>query len=283
MGRKGKPALQKTHGNMAKINDGGSCMKKSVLALMGIFLLLFVGCSTMPSQNTITQTSTIDALLAGVYDGQMSCERLAGYGNLGIGTFDQLDGEMIVLDGVIYQVKSDGKVYRPDGTLTTPFAAVCQFSPDETIEFDRPVNYGALRKLLDERVPNQNLFYAFKITGRFKSVQTRSVPAQNKPYPPLAKVTAHQPEFTETNIDGTIVGFRCPPFVKGINVPGYHLHFLSNSKEFGGHLLAFDMKEGLCAVDVFNQFVLILPENEKFLKSVDLSKDRSEELRQVEQ
>ncbi|MCG6878240.1 MAG: acetolactate decarboxylase [Deltaproteobacteria bacterium] len=258
-------------------------MKKRFLLFFAIILPLFAGCTAIHSQNTVTQVSTIDALLAGVYDGQMSCGELKKYGNTGIGTFDHLDGEMILLNGAFYQVKSDGKVYEPPKALTTPFAAVCRFSPDETVGLNSPITYDELKKLLDERVPNQNLFCTFKIVGRFRNVRARSVPAQKKPYPPLAKVTAQQPEFTAKDIGGTIVGFRCPPFVKGINVPGYHLHFLSDSKKFGGHLLAFEMEKGLCAVDICNQFVLILPENLDLLKSVDLSKDRSKELERVEQ
>jgi len=258
-------------------------VKKQFIIFCASVLLSFAGCTSMQSQNTITQTSTIDALLAGVYDGQMSCAQLMGYGNLGIGTFDHLDGEMILLNGVLYQIKSDGKVYKPGLSLTTPFAAACWFSPDETFGLENPVTYDGIKEILDKRFPNQNLFCAIKIHGRFKSVHTRSVPTQKKPYPPLAEVTAHQPEFKTTNINGTIVGFRCPPFVKGINVPGYHLHFLSDSKNFGGHLLGFEMEKGQCAVDVCNKFVLILPENQETLKSVDLSKDRSKELKRVEQ
>ncbi len=258
-------------------------MKKQFILFCTVIFFLLSGCAATQSRNIIIQTSTIDALLAGVYDGQMACARLMEYGDLGIGTFDHLDGEMILLDGEMYQVKSDGKVYRPGGQLPTPFAAVCRFSKDESFELKSPVDYAGLKALLDKRIPNQNLFCAFKIVGRFKDVRTRSVPAQRKPYPPLAQVTAHQPEFTATDIEGTIVGFRCPPFVKGINVPGYHLHFLSDSKKFGGHLLAFEMEEGHGGVDVCNRFVLILPENREALKSVDLSKDRSKDLKRVEQ
>ncbi len=236
-----------------------------------------------PSTNTVTQISTIDALLAGVYDGQMSCGRLMEYGDLGIGTFDHLDGEMILLDGEMYQVKSDGRVYKPRKALSTPFAAVARFSKDAVVELENPMDYEGLKTLLDKHFPNENLFYAFKITGRFKSVHTRSVPAQRKPYPPLAEVTAHQPEFRETDIEGAIVGFRCPPFVKGINVPGYHLHFLSRSGTFGGHLLAFEMEKGRCSVDICSNLLLILPEKGEALGSVDLTKDRSQELKRVEE
>ena len=170
-------------------------MRKRVILFFAIILPLFAGCTAIYSRNTVTQVSTIDALLAGVYDGQMSCGRLMEYGDLGIGTFDHLDGEMILLDGEMYQVKSDGRVVRPQKETSTPFAAVCWFSKDEAVMLENPVNYAQLKAFLDKRIPNQNLFCAFKITGRFKTVRTRSVPAQKKPYPPLIQVTAHQPEF----------------------------------------------------------------------------------------
>ena len=257
-------------------------MKKQFAIFLALILLLSCGCAATRFTNTVTQVSTIDALLAGVYDGQMSCARLMEYGDLGIGTFEHLDGEMILLDGEVYQVKSDGKVVKPKKETSTPFAAVCWFSKDEAVEPENPVNYAGLKALLDRRIPNQNLFCAFKITGRFKTVRTRSVPAQKKPYPPLAQVTAHQLEFAAQGIEGTIVGFRCPPFVKGINVPGYHLHFISDSRQFGGHLLDFEMQKGECGVDICSNLFLILPESGEVLESVDLTKDRSLELKRVE-
>ena len=258
-------------------------MKRRFSIFYALVLCLFTGCAATQCRNTVTQISTIDALLAGVYDGQISCARLMEYGDLGIGTFDHLDGEMILLDGEMYQMKSDGKVVRPQKETSTPFAAVCWFSKDEAVELENPVNYARLKALLDKRIPNQNLFCAFKITGRFKKVRTRSVPAQKKPYPPLIQVTAHQPEFVAQDIEGIIVGFRCPPFVKGINVPGYHLHFISDSRKFGGHLLDFEMQKGECGVDICSNLFLILPESGALLESVDLRKDRSRELKRVEE
>ena len=143
-------------------------MKRRFIIFYALVLCLFTGCAATRCRNTVTQISTIDALLAGVYDGQISCARLMEYGDLGIGTFDHLDGEMILLDGEMYQMKSDGKVVRPQKETRTPFAAVCWFSKDETVALENPVNYALLKALLDKRIPNQNLFCAFKITGRFK-------------------------------------------------------------------------------------------------------------------
>ena len=257
-------------------------MKKVFLYLWLGVLFVFPGCSNLHPKNIITQTSTIDSLLAGVYDGHMSCDELLKYGDFGIGTFDHLDGEMIILDREIYQVKADGKVYRPDRSITTPFASVCNFSTDETINFKSGISFQDVQKILDEQIPNQNLFYAIKIQGTFTRMHTRSVPLQAKPYPPLAEVTKNQPEFRMKNVSGTIVGFRCPPFVKGINVPGYHFHFISDDREYGGHILNFEMGEGKGELDRSNKFTLILPEKGDAFSQVDLSRDRSRDLEQVE-
>jgi acetolactate decarboxylase len=113
-------------------------------------------------------------------------------------------------------------------------------------------------------------------------MRTRSVPGQRKPYPPLQEVTKNQPEFAMRDIAGSIVGFRCPAYVKGINVPGYHLHFISEDRTRGGHILSFKMASGQCEVDVLHQYSLSLPTNTLQFAETDLSKDRSKELQEAE-
>ena len=255
-------------------------MKRLLCLAVGLCLLVS-GCVT-PARDTVFQASTIDALLAGVYDGSVSCRRLLKHGDFGIGTFDHLDGEMVLLDGNMYQIKSDGKVYRPDPSVKTPFATTCHFAADKVIPVQTGSNYEAIESLINEYAPNQNLFCAIKIMGQFKTMKTRSVPAQTKPYPPLKKVTANQPEFDMVNVSGTIVGFRCPAYVKGINVPGYHLHFISDDRDQGGHVLSFEAVAGQCELDILNQYFLVLPSDAKEFGETDLSKDRSKELKAVE-
>lgn len=231
----------------------------------------------------ITQIATIDSLLAGVYDGEMTLEELGRYGNFGIGTFQSLDGEMVLLDGNFYQVKADGKVYRPNPAMTTPFASVL-FFPEQTIrlDIDRPTDFEALCREMDRSAPNTNVPIAVRIEGRFSKVRTRSVPAQAKPYKPLAEVTKHQPEFDFDSVDGVIVGFRLPDYVRGINVPGYHLHFLDSERKQGGHLLHLDMETGTAEIGQAHHFRIVLPEKVSAFSDVDFSKDRSEELEKVE-
>jgi acetolactate decarboxylase len=166
-------------------------MKKQMLCIGLGLLILVSGCGT-PARDTLFQTSTIDALLAGVYNGDLSCGQLLKHGDFGIGTFDRVDGEMVVLEGTIYQIKGDGKVYKPDPNCTTPFATICHFNPEKTISINTNTDYKRLEMLIDTAVPNKNLFYAIRITGQFSSINTRSVPAQNKPYLPLKEVTSNQ-------------------------------------------------------------------------------------------
>lgn len=255
-------------------------MKRAwLIAVMGLGLWA-AGCAG-PAQNTIYQTSTIDALMAGVYDGDVTLCELRKQGDFGIGTFDNLDGEMILLDGEFHQVKADGKVVPPRLDGETPFAAVCFFRPEKTVAIHEGANLQDVEDRIDQEAPNQNLFHALRIDGHFKSMRTRSVPAQKRPFPPLKKVAATQPVFDMENIAGTVLGFRCPPFVSGVNVPGYHLHFISQDRSRGGHVLAFEMVTGTAQVDRLDRFVLQLPATDDFA-TADLSRDRRQDLNGVE-
>jgi len=247
---------------------------------IALILLLLTGCSTSP-RNTVTQVSTIDALLTGAYDGQMTTGQLLRYGDFGIGTFDGLDGEMIILDRQIYQACADGTVHLMPTNSTTPFASVVNFRPDMTPGLTDVLTQKTFQTRIDDLAPNQNLFLAVRFDGYFTSIKVRSVPKQEKPYPPLAEVTPNQAEFEYIGISGTVLGFRCPPFVKGVNVPGYHLHFISDDKTKGGHILDFTTVGGNLQLDACNRFYMILPEQGQ-LASLDLSQDRSRELEKVE-
>ncbi|MBN2124634.1 MAG: acetolactate decarboxylase [Deltaproteobacteria bacterium] len=256
-------------------------MRKCVLYTFFAFLFLFTGCVTA-QKNVVTQTSTINALLSGLYDGTMTLEDLLKQGDFGIGTFDRLDGEMVVLDGRVYQIRADGRVYIPPLVLTTPFASVCRFDPDRELAIHESCSHPVVQDRVNELAPNGNMFCAVRITGLFSRMKTRSVPAQTRPYPALVEVTKHQAVFEMEQVSGTIVGFRSPPFVKGLNVPGFHLHFVSDDRRTGGHVLDFVLERGLVEVDVLNRFTLILPESAKDFQQLDLTGDRSGELNAVE-
>ena len=231
--------------------------------------------------DTVFQVSTINALLQGVYDGAITCGDLKNQGDFGIGTFEGLDGEMVELDSSIYQIKADGKVYSPGNEVKSPFATVTFFETDSRQPVKDLISINSLQQMLDKMLPNKNIIYAIRLDGVFKYVKTRSVPGQEKPYPSLAEVTKSQPTFEYENIRGTLVGFWCPQYLQGINVPGYHLHFISEDRKHGGHLLNCRLAEGLLQVDRSEDFHMMLPEGDEFSKA-ELSSDRGAELKKVE-
>ncbi len=243
--------------------------------------ILVAGCSTAP-RDTITQVSTIDALLAGAFDGQMPCKELLLHGDFGIGTFHALDGEMVIVDGKIYQVKADGMAYPVPPGLTTPFATVARFTPEFTASIGKPTGYKELQQLVDRRVASPNVLLAIRIRGQFRNVTARSVPAQTKPYLTLVEAVKRQSIIRMDQTSGVLVGFRLPEFVKGINAPGYHLHLVTDNRRTGGHVLNITIERGEVEVDICNRFVMILPKDPKALSRFDLDRDRSDELKKVE-
>lgn len=246
-----------------------------------LLLLLCISCAKEKDRSqAIVQVSTIDALMQGVYDGTTPLSVLSAYGDFGIGTFQALDGEMVFLDGSFYQIKADGKIHIPDQNVRTPFATVTFFRPEMNYDV-KAWSFTDFKSAVDTLMISANLFYAIKLHGTFSRIKTRSVPAQQKPYPPLSEIAATQPEFEAQTVTGILNGFYCPPFVTGINVPGYHMHFLSDDRNFGGHVLEFEMEEGTLWLDQVNDFRMLLPQEGDFLDT-DLTNDLTDDLEEVE-
>jgi acetolactate decarboxylase len=270
-------------------NKGRACLKGRIFCVKRIaianpllwawVLLAAVGCARL--DNTLFQVSTIDALLEGVYDGDYRARDLTRQGTLGLGTFNALDGEMVLLDGVVYQVRADGAVIRVRPDDMTPFATVVRFRKDDEVAVPAGTDYQGFQVAVDAALPSPNLYYAFRAVGTFQSVKTRSVPRQDPPYRRLAEVVEDQSEFEAANVRGTLLGFRCPDFTAGVNVPGYHLHFLSDDRTFGGHVLSFTSDELVVEIDRITRIRMLLPEDKAFLDA-DLSEHKTGELDKVE-
>ncbi|WP_254061422.1 acetolactate decarboxylase [Granulicella sp. L60] len=231
--------------------------------------------------HTLFQVSTSGALVQGIYERAVSSSFLLNYGDFGLGTFDNLDGEMVVLDGSIYQVRSDGTVSKIVDDTGTPFAVVVHFLADQDQTIENAPTFEELTKLCDQYRDSENLFYAFRIDGHFEQVRTRAMKATLDGLP-LAKAAAIQPEFDFRDIDGTLVGLWSPQFSSALNVAGYHFHFLSEDRTKGGHLLQCNGRDLRIRVERLNDFHLSLPESEEFLRA-DLTKDTAKELAYAEQ
>jgi len=187
---------------------------------------------------------------------------------------------MVVVDGKFYQVKATGKIELLKAKMQTPFANVINFKADKMGEIAWARNFSELEKQLDAIVQDKNYIYAIRIDGIF-SGKTRSIPAKQQPYPSLSEAAKTQSVFTIENTQGTIVGFYCPDYIQGINVTGYHLHFISADRKSGGHILGGAIKAGKVQVARVSEFKMILPSSVAF-QNAALNKDYSKELNVVE-
>ncbi len=217
-------------------------------------------------KSTLTQYSTIDALSQGVYDGNLSLDQLLHYGDFGLGTFNGLDGEMIVLEGTVYRIAYDGAVSVMDKRHKTPFAAVTHFSADAAINVPPGQDYAGLQQFLTRQLPSLNLCYAIRVDGLFPWVKVRSVARQNRPYPPLSEAVAQQSVFECETIQGTLVGYYVAYYGDHLNVPGFHFHFISEDRADGGHVL--DLRTGACTaqLDSLCAITALMPSAAAFLQ-----------------
>jgi acetolactate decarboxylase len=187
--------------------------------------------------HVLFQASTIGALLHGSYEGDVTFAELAERGDLGLGTLNSLDGEMIAIDGRFYRADIDGRISEVPGDERTPFAVVTRFEPSISFDLDQSLSHEGLLAELDRRLPEGTPSAAIRIDGRFGWVRARSVPRQSPPYRPLTEVVGQQRVFELEAVEGTMMGFRFPDYAEGIEVSGWHLHFITADRTRGGHVL----------------------------------------------
>lgn len=245
-------------------------LKSAVLSLF-----LFAGFTLASAQNieqhTLFQYSVLDALSNGLYDGDLSLGEVLKHGNIGLGTYQNLDGEMIILDGVIYRIGSDGIVTKPTSEGKSPFVAVTQFNATQTLKLTPNLSFTDTVKALDGALPSKNYFYVLRLEGTFKAIKVRSVPRQEKPYPDLSVVVKKQSVFDFQDVEGTLIIVRTPEYFKDLNAPGYHFHFLSKDKTKGGHVLDFQLASGTVQIDKIDQFQAVFPQTDDF-KNLDFNR-----------
>jgi acetolactate decarboxylase len=204
------------------------------------------------------QSSTIAALFDGAYEGDLPISELLRHGDLGLGTVDALDGELVVIDGEAWRADIHGRLHRVDPATRTPFAVVTAFRP--TIEAGLPaaLDHAALLVWLEDLADGEET-YAIRIDGELGRVHARSVPRQSPPYRPLAEVAADQHEFDLGHVGGSLVGFRFPSRAEGVEVAGFHLHVVDDDRTRGGHVLDAVMAEGGARIAPLHDLHVELP------------------------
>lgn len=200
----------------------------------------------------------VNALVQGLYEENVRLSEVKKHGDFGLGTFNDLDGEMIMLDGAVYQVSGDGRVKEIREDVLTPFACVTFYRALSEDTLETTLDTAGFNEWLLKLLPSSNIFYAIRFEGLFRRIRTRSVPRQDN-YKPLVEVAKEQPEFEFENVEGTLAGFFTPSFMASINVPGLHLHFLSSDRTCGGHLLRCEPARGRVGIQFIPRLELGLP------------------------
>ena len=234
------------------------------------------------TRHQIFQTSLITALAQGVYEDEMTLAELLGHGSFGIGTFNGLDGEMVILNGTCYRLRGDGSVTVPELEERTPYAVVTNFVPSIRRELPGRRSRAEVSALIDGLLPSSNYMYALRITGRFSWVSARTVGKQEQPYRPLVEATDGEEVVRFADLTGTVAGFRTPLFEQGISVAGCHAHVIDAARVRGGHLVDFELESGVVEVCLGTDLRLRLPLTEAFREADLDAEGLQDEVRRAE-
>lgn len=271
-----------------------------MITLLMAMVILLAGCGTdtfcnsdsaekavknaAGDRESLYQVSLLQDLTQGDYYGSVPVSKLKKKGDIGLGTFNRLNGEMIVLDGRVYRADGKGKVEEAADNETTPFASITFFDEDDKAVLKDVKNLNSLIRVLDKKYTkhSKNYFQIVKIAGTFTTMNVRSELAQKEPYKPLAKVMeTDQRFFNYKNIRGTVVGLYCPIYMDKMNSAGWHCHFISDDNTKGGHIVDLSLKDGVVRWDKTAGLDLELPETDRFSK-YDFSTDQSKDVKKVE-
>lgn len=237
--------------------------------------------SLLPRSGTsVHQFSFVDALVAGLYDGAFSAAEVMALGDLGVGCGDSLDGELVLVDGVGYLCRADG-AHRVEAVELIPFAEVVRFRPTFSTRL-AALTEKQFEALVDSLVPSNNLFYAIRVDGDFDGMTVREATRQMRPFPGLAEAVKHQHESSAGHTAGTIVGFKGPDVFQGLSVADFHLHYIDEAREFGGHVMDFALRSGTLTIEAYAGFSLRLPQVESYLEADLDDIDADEAIRQAE-
>ena len=185
----------------------------------------------------VSQIGTFDYLVQPDYDGLAPVRDGVRGATIGLGTFDRLDGELVMIGGTTYRVGIDGIPRVVSTSRTTPWVEAVRFTPQASMRVPAGTECSALAPLIDDLAGTTGGMVAARLIGAFDVLTARSVPAQSQPYLPLAEVVATQTVFPLTDVSATLVGFRTGPDLMGVGAPGLHLHGLTKARDAGGHIL----------------------------------------------
>ncbi len=236
--------------------------------------------------NKIYQVSTLQALALGYSRAVISAGELLKEGDTGLGTFEDVNGEMIVMDGHCYRADQNGNVTVVEPETGVPFAAVAKLYGEQQFALKDIKDIDSLRKELTrkiEEVFGLNSMHIVRIDGEFEMVNARSEAPYRSHHITLKEVLGRtQKSFIYENIRGSLVGVYFPDYLDGINMPGWHLHFLSEDRSKGGHVFDVCIRDGTAKADKISNIYINLPEDAAF-DTYALKQNLKDEIKSVEQ
>lgn len=219
----------------------------------------------MAESNHLYQYSLINALMAGVADSGITVAQLITKGSQGIGTFTKIEGELVLLDGKVYQLQADGGIRIAQDDEQLPYAVATKFAAEKTLDVELATKDGVDRILQDFDDHAKNLFLSYRIDGAFKTVKVRTVRGQEYEGQSLAELGPKQEVHSYSNVNGTVVGFRAPATWQGFMVAGEHMHFIDEERKVGGHVLELTSDGAVkIGVAVVNNVHIELPTSQSF-------------------
>ena len=236
--------------------------------------------------NKMFQVSTLHALVAGYTRSVITVQELESKGNVGLGTFEGVDGEMILFDGVCYRARQDGSVVRPAPDAGVPFASAASVEGGIAFDLEGPLDLDALKNDLTCKLDESfalNSLHVVTVSGTFDSVSARSESAYHADHVTLKDMLAStQREFVFEKLDGTLVCVYYPDYMDGINAPGWHVHFLSQDRARGGHVFDLSLVCGRAVMHKIDRIEIQLPATPAF-DTYSLKETSQKEIAEVEQ
>lgn len=214
------------------------------------------------------QHGTLALLVPGLYEGTASVQELLDHGDLGLGTLTGLNGEVMIIDHHAYHMNGAGKLTLLTGQEQVPFANSNHFVPEVTYEVTNQ-DSAALEAEMLEKIGSTNGFIAVKVTGDFSELTTRAIDQQQPPYRPLADLAAEQHVFKRNQASGEMMGYFTPKLFQGVGSAGFHLHFVDQTRQFGGHLLHYHIKKARVELQLLDKLDLHLPLDHAEFKAFD--------------
>lgn len=230
--------------------------------------------------HTVFQVSSAGARVEGVYSGAATVGVLRAHGDFGLGAFAGLDGEMVVVDGEVFQVRADGRVRVVSDDVETPLAVLTQYEPDATFTARKLSDVTAITAVLDQARDTDDAFFAVRVEGEFSQLHLRAACWMSEDTSSAA-LTPRPSEWIRADVTGVMVGFYSPSFTEDVDAAGYHLHFVDEHRTFGGHVVDAALREAILGVQRLDHLEVDLPETAAFLQA-DLESDASAALGESE-